>query len=83
MPFWVISPSVNVNPSRVKRVCSSAQMRSSDQASRSSSGVHCRYSRLTVGERIDSSAKPRSWLAYTSSSDAGGASARMPSQANG
>ena len=36
-----------------------------------------------VGERRLSSAKPRGWWAYTSSSIDGATSARMPSQPNG
>ena len=43
-----------------KRRCNSSQMRSSGQRARSSSGRHCRYTRLICGVRMLSSAKPRS-----------------------
>lgn len=59
--FCVIRPSVGVQPvSFEKRVCSSSQIRASDHSARSSSGLHCRYRRVTVGERIENNAKPLS-----------------------
>ena len=45
---------------RAKRASSSSQMRSSGQSSIRSSGATCRYSRDTVGDRIEYSANPRS-----------------------
>ena len=64
MFFWKILPSVICQPSAVStRACSSAQMRSSDQFSTESFGSHWKYMRWMFGERVLTSAKPRSWRA--------------------
>ena len=56
-----MTPSRGAHPSSVpSRVRSSDQMRSSDQSATSSSGLHCRYKRVTVSDRMLKSANPRS-----------------------
>ena len=58
-PFCTILPcgSAQEPPSRL---CNSSQIFSSGHSARSSSGAHCRYSRESVGEHMEKSAKPRS-----------------------
>ena len=62
--FCVIGPSFGSQPSRVaRRARISAQMRSSDQRSTVSAGSHWKYMRCSVGDRVLTSAKPRSCVA--------------------
>jgi hypothetical protein len=56
--FSVTGPVLSSQPSWAKRVARLSQMRSSDQSSIFSDGSTCRYSRDTVGERIEYSANP-------------------------
>jgi hypothetical protein len=58
--FSVIGPDWSRHPSCPcpRRSASACQIRSSDQSSMSVSDGTCRYSRVTVGDRIEFSAKP-------------------------
>ena len=58
--FLKIGPSVTVAPDGASRALNSAQIRSSDQSSTLVSGSHWKYSRCTLGERVDTSTNPRS-----------------------
>ena len=63
-----------------RRRCRASQIRSSLHCAASSSGAHCRYSRVICGVRMLSIAKPSSWQPQVISCVGAGASARMPSQ---
>jgi len=61
MPFCKMGPSAGLQPSLVAcRVQSSSQILASGHRAISSSGAHCRYSRVIWGDRMLNSAKPRS-----------------------
>ena len=53
-------PSVTDAPDGPSRAVNSAQIRSSDQSSTLVSGSHWKYSRCTLGDRVDTSTNPRS-----------------------
>ena len=56
-----IGPTLGSHPSSVrKRAVNSDQIRSSLHSFTSSSGAHCRYSRVIAGDRMLSNANPRS-----------------------
>ena len=61
MPFWKIGPASSAQPSLVaSRACSSVQMRSSGQFVDRVGRIALKIQALNFGERVLTSAKPRS-----------------------